>query len=536
MPPPRSDAHLPNPRVPTRPWLIAVAAILAGSVLGGIGLTHTIDRVNGDRLDVQLAGFEEVVADQVAGLRIIGFVLPLALDAEESSLTVERIVGFLGESGAGAALIGAFPLDGFGGLGFVDRDATGALAPIMLPNAYGLTNADLVGDDVAPVVRAAIDEGRPQTSGPIQAGGGTQYAYAVPTGEGSALVEFLDPSVLFAGPTERDGVQILRVVATDILSGEIVAGTGAMPEDSPYRSLELALLGRSLRVDVWPGQGFDWQTGWVAGTAAAALGVAIAALVYLIGIVSRRRSMEQSERLRLAREINEDKDHFIAAVSHELRTPLTSVLGLAEELTAGMADFEADQVHELVAIMAQESSEVALLVEDLLVAARAEEGSVVIRPEIVDVDLQVARVCASLDPTSGIRVQRSGVSVWADPLRLRQILRNLITNAVRHGGDHVVVDARTDGRRTTIEVRDDGVGIRGEAHARMFEPYYKSAVVRGQAPSVGLGLTVSYQLAQLMDGELSYEYKDGWGRFRLEFPAVMVGTPRVQRLAEAASD
>jgi signal transduction histidine kinase len=317
----------------------------------------------------------------------------------------------------------------------------------------------------------------------------------------------------------------------------VVGATAAVPAGAaPYRVIDLSLLGRPLRLDVYPGTGAEWQTGWIPGLAAGALIAAIAVLVYIMGVVNRRRSIEQEERVRLAREIAQDKDRFIAAISHELRTPLTSVVGLADELSAGMGDFELDQIHELISIMAQESGEVALLVEDLLVAARAEGGMVVIRPEIVDVDLEVARVRAAIEADGNIVTPQSHVSVWADPLRLRQILRNLITNGLRHGGPIVEVSASTDGRKTIIEVRDNGAGITGEARTRMFEPYYRSAAVRGQAPSVGLGLAVSYQLARLMDGQLSYEHINGWGVFRLEFPAVMIGTPRVPRLSDPVSD
>ncbi len=543
MPQRRADAHLPKPRVPTRGWLIAAAGVLLLAIVGGVGLTHTIDRVNRDRMDVLVQGFEDGVADRMAGFRMVGLVLPVVLDlpaggdTNDAATPLDGINELMGDTGVAAAFIGAFPLDGFGGLGFVAINDDGTLQATVFPNGQGVTAATMLEPPLPELIRNAYDSGDSTLSPPLERERGVIYVLAAPTDGNVVVVVLITIDDLLAGPTRRGGEQILEVVATDTGAGLVVGRTDDVPADAdPYRTLEASLLGTPITYDVYPGVGANWQVAWIPGLTAGALIGAIAVLVYITGVVRRRRVVEQEERLRLAREINQDKDHFIAAVSHELRTPLTSVLGLAEELTTGINDFTADQVRELAAIMAQESNEVALLVEDLLIAARAEAGTAVVRPEIVDVDLQIARVCASLDPGAGVNVQRSGVSVWADPLRLRQILRNLITNAVRHGGPHVLVSAETNGRHTIIEVRDDGDGIQGEARTRMFEPYYRSAAVRGQAPSVGLGLTVSYQLARAMDGELSYDYTGGWGIFRLEFPAVMVGTPRVQRLADSVAD
>ena len=222
---------------------------------------------------------------------------------------------------------------------------------------------------------------------------------------------------------------------------------------------------------------------------------------------------------------NTDKDRFIAAVSHELRTPLTSVVGLADELKDRIDAFDRDQVVDLIALLAQESHEMALIVEDLLVAARAEDGTVVIRPEALDIDEQIVAVCAGLgDLDTTISILPSNATVWADPLRFRQIIRNLIMNAVRHGGPFVEIAVHHDQTITAVEIRDDGLGLHGDHRSRVFGPYYRSAVVRGQAPSTGLGLSVAHSLARSMDGTVTYRFDEGWSVFRVELPAVMVAT------------
>ena len=106
----------------------------------------------------------------------------------------------------------------------------------------------------------------------------------------------------------------------------------------------------------------------------------------------------------------------------------------------------------------------------------------------------------------------------ADPARVRQILRNLITNALRYGGDDIEVDVGTDRDAVFLEVRDDGPGLPGEEWERIFEPYYRFHSERSQPGSVGLGLTVARGLAELMDGNLTYRYYDGQSIFTLRLP------------------
>ena len=109
-------------------------------------------------------------------------------------------------------------------------------------------------------------------------------------------------------------------------------------------------------------------------------------------------------------------------------------------------------------------------------------------------------------------------SVTADPARLRQILRNLATNARRYGGPNVEVRVVAGADVTTVEVRDDGDGISPEDREHIFEPYRTAHASIGQPASVGLGLTVSRQLARLMDGDLEYERDGTWSVFRLTLP------------------
>lgn len=117
-------------------------------------------------------------------------------------------------------------------------------------------------------------------------------------------------------------------------------------------------------------------------------------------------------------------------------------------------------------------------------------------------------------------VELSGDSVRAsaDPVRVRQIVRNLISNAIRYGGDKIEISIGRKGSSTFTVVSDDGPAIEPGDVEAIFEPYQ---VATGSSPpfgSVGLGLPVSRQLARLMEGELLYRHSDGRSKFVLTLP------------------
>ena len=234
----------------------------------------------------------------------------------------------------------------------------------------------------------------------------------------------------------------------------------------------------------------------------------------MIGVYWERR-----DALGRLQELVAAKDEFIASVSHEVRTPLTAVLGFAHELHESSHKFSDAERDDLIALMAVQSQEVANIVDDLLIAARAETGSIVIAPERVSVRSIVGEVLSS---HSG-RVDFSmavdeDLEVWADPVRTRQVLRNLLTNADRYGGSTVKV--HVDGRvgDIAIEVRDNGDGVPQGLRDHVFEPYARAHDGRTQPASVGLGLSVARKLSQLMKGDLVLARDEGWTVFTVTLP------------------
>lgn len=217
------------------------------------------------------------------------------------------------------------------------------------------------------------------------------------------------------------------------------------------------------------------------------------------------------------------KDQFLASVSHELRTPLTAVVGFAELLhgSDSLPPAEVAAMHELIVIQAREVSD---LVEDLLTSGRIDTDTITVRPEPVPV-ADLIRSVAQPWSTAAMSIEISDpdtLAVWADPLRLRQIVRNLIANTVRHGAPPVTVTVgnhRPDDR-ISIEIIDSGVGIPQDAIDTLFQPYSEATARHGQPASVGLGLYVSRKLAQMMDGDLHYDRNTGRTRFTVTLPSV----------------
>ena len=239
-------------------------------------------------------------------------------------------------------------------------------------------------------------------------------------------------------------------------------------------------------------------------------------VVSLLDLTQLRATQRRLERLVA------DKDRFIASVSHELRTPLSAVLGLSEELANRWDRFDEAETKELIGVVAAQSADLALLVEDLLVAANLEQGRVTIQPQIVDLSAVAEAAvadCRRTYPDADLgTVDGPMMSVYADPVRVRQIIRNLITNAIRYGGPHIRIEAGSDDR-PFLAVIHDGRGVPLEQREAIFVPYFQASLSDGVLGSLGLGLAISRELARRMNGDLTYAYQDGESIFKLDLPA-----------------
>ncbi|NND03730.1 MAG: PAS domain-containing sensor histidine kinase [Acidimicrobiia bacterium] len=213
------------------------------------------------------------------------------------------------------------------------------------------------------------------------------------------------------------------------------------------------------------------------------------------------------------------KDRFVASISHELRTPLAAVLGLSSELHAMWDAFEPEEAKELMGMIARGASDLATLVEDLLLAAQIEVGNGV-RAEPVDFELAdevtwAVEECISSGELAGPpRMDLSRVTCNADPLRVRQIVRNLVINAGRYGGSSVEVVVAANPAPQVL-IMDDGPGIPATEWERIFSPYEQVNGTDATRGALGLGLAISRQLAEVMGGTLVYEYTNQRSTFTL---------------------
>ena len=232
--------------------------------------------------------------------------------------------------------------------------------------------------------------------------------------------------------------------------------------------------------------------------------------------------VENSERQ--ARRSEASMRRFIGDASHELRTPLTSVRGYAELYQSGATD-DAGMV---IGRISEEAGRMSLLVEDLLALVRMDEGRPLKqdRVDILELVLQAADSARAGFPGRSVVVNnRCGdiPVVIGDSNRLHQVVGNLLTNALRHGGDSAKVQISLSKRHhvVSIEVSDDGRGIAKEDLPHLFERFYRPDVSRSRASGgSGLGLSIVKSLVEAHGGTISVASELGEGTtFKVELPS-----------------
>jgi two-component system OmpR family sensor kinase/two-component system sensor histidine kinase BaeS len=221
----------------------------------------------------------------------------------------------------------------------------------------------------------------------------------------------------------------------------------------------------------------------------------------------------------------EVRRRLLADVSHELRTPLSVVQGNLEALVDGV--HPADEEH-LVAIL-DETKVLSRLVEDLRTLSLAESGALALHREAVDIAALVRDTVASFSARADLAGVRLGAEtggelpqIDADPVRAREILSNLVANALRYTprDGRITVAVRADDPGVAIEVRDTGAGIAPEQLERIFDRFYKSPESRG----AGLGLAIAKQLVEAHGGQISATSVVGEGTtIRFTLPAGELG-------------
>jgi signal transduction histidine kinase len=225
-----------------------------------------------------------------------------------------------------------------------------------------------------------------------------------------------------------------------------------------------------------------------------------------------------TEELRHLKDESRSKDQFIADVSHELRTPLTGIYGFASELEDAGEDLP-ESSRELVGFIVSEAAELSRMVDDLVAAGRIDAQAITYDLEPVKLWSEIQEVVRPFRRRGiSVEVDDIAIAVLADRMRLGQVLRNLVSNAAKHGGEEIAVTAYSRGDSAVIEVIDDGPGVSDEIGERLFDRYMHrdgAAVVEG---SVGLGLAIARSFAEGMGGSLQYLRVDGLTIFEVTLP------------------
>jgi PAS domain S-box-containing protein len=245
------------------------------------------------------------------------------------------------------------------------------------------------------------------------------------------------------------------------------------------------------------------------------------------GTVYAFRDLTEEHRL------EELKSDFIATVSHELRTPIAAVHGAVKTLEREDVDFSDDLRRRILSVISDQSERLVQLVNDILLASQVESGKLVVANEPVDVSeiasgvIEAARMHAPDEVSVELTAPPSLAPVAADGDKLRQVLANLVSNAVKYSFGSGRVDVRLEQRETQVRVavRDQGVGIPPLEQQRVFEKFYRlhPNKIRGVG-GTGLGLYICRELVRRMGGSIWVESSEGVGStFFVELPLASAG-------------
>jgi signal transduction histidine kinase len=223
----------------------------------------------------------------------------------------------------------------------------------------------------------------------------------------------------------------------------------------------------------------------------------------------------------VAANANRSKAEFLAVMSHELRTPLNAIAGYSELLEMGIDGELSPKQADSVARIRRNQQHLLGLIDEVLSFAKLEAG----RSEIVAVPVSVSDALDALEPLvepqlrhKGIELQRpaveNGLMLRADPGKLRQVLLNVVVNAIKFTptGGRVRLEADRDANNVVIKVSDTGIGVSPDKIARIFEPFFQvdSRTTR-EYSGVGLGLPIARDLARAMGGEVTFDSEVGKG-------------------------
>ncbi|NVK33145.1 MAG: HAMP domain-containing histidine kinase [Rhodobacteraceae bacterium] len=270
-----------------------------------------------------------------------------------------------------------------------------------------------------------------------------------------------------------------------------------------------------------PGQAGKAEYIWVCLEFTASQGANTGLRLMLRDVTDERAQSDEIERARQeAEDASITKTRFIASASHELRTPLNAIIGYADLLRGVTGHVAPAQAREYAGLIHQSGHHLLQLVEDILDASRIETGHMELSIAPVDMADCIANCRAMMVPladNAGVTLSCAPMSdlplVPADSRAVKQILLNLISNAVKYAGRGANIDlnASVCGNLVKIEVRDNGIGIPVTQLARLGQPFVRIEGPQSAAKGSGLGLSIVKGLAELHGGHFELESVEGRG-------------------------
>jgi signal transduction histidine kinase len=283
------------------------------------------------------------------------------------------------------------------------------------------------------------------------------------------------------------------------------------------------------------------QSPWFAFVSLGTIIVVVGISTLLVALTREEAQQRSNATLEAARDVsdraNEEKSRFLARMSHELRTLLNSVLGMAQTLAGdpGLTAAQQDRARTL----ERAGRHLAAIVNDILDLGRVEAGRLELVPRPIDLRGELEDVIALVRPMASekrialdlLMLPPLPAAVEADPLRLRQILLNLIGNAVKFtpAGGQVRLSAMSGQAGITLAVTDTGPGVPAELRVRLFQDYERMGADAAGTEGTGLGLAITAALARAMGGRAWYAPgPDGIGScfsVALPLPATILPAP-----------